>query len=180
MKIDVNIPVGVSGDFEIAHYTNQTTDNGWLGYLANKNESYDNYTVLLKEGCAMPIMQDSEAEYNEHQWLWDNAEGDILIGGLGIGLVNHVLLNNSNITSITIIEKYQDVIDLVWEHCAKDERFNLIHADIETWEIPTDSQWDIGFFDTWLSDNDWSLKEYKNNMIEKYSPHITQMNGWGW
>ena len=180
MKIDISIPSGVSGDFEIAHYTNETTDKRWPLYLLHTNESYDNYTVLLKEGCDMPIMQDSEAEYNDHQWLWDNAEGDIFIGGLGIGLVNHVLIDNPNITSITIVEKYQDVIDLVWEHCAKDERFNLIHADIETWEIPTDSQWDIGFFDTWLSDNDWSLKEYKNNMIDKYSPHITQLSGWGW
>ena len=74
MKIDISIPAGVSGDFEIAHYTKDTTDNRWPLYLLHTNESYDNYTVLLKEGCDMPIMQDSEAEYNDHQWLWDNAE----------------------------------------------------------------------------------------------------------
>tara|TARA_A100001391_G_C4976532_1_gene254090 strand:+ start:166 stop:708 length:543 start_codon:yes stop_codon:yes gene_type:complete len=180
MKINVNIPAGVSGDFEIAHYTKDTTDNRWPLYLLHTNEAYDNYTVLLKKGHSMPLMQDSEAEYNDHQWLWDNAEGDVIIGGLGVGLVNHVLIDNPNITSVTIIEKYQDVIDLVWDNCPKDERFTLIHADIETWEIPTDSQWDIGFFDTWISNDDWDLDEYKNNMIEKYGPYITKINGWCW
>ena len=176
MKVNVNIPAGVSGDFEIAHYTKDTTDNRWPLYLSKNNEA----TVLLKKGYSMPLMQDSEAEYNDHQWLWDNATGDVLIGGLGVGLVNKVLIDNSNITSVTIIEKYQDVIDLVWDNCAKDERFNLIHADINTWEIPADSHWDIGFFDTWISNDVWSLDEYKNDMIEKYSPHLTKINGWCW
>ena len=178
MKLNVNIPAGVSGDFEIAHYTKDTTDNKWPMYLYHKNEAYDNYTVLLKKGCTAPIMQDSEAEYNEHQWLWDNAKGDVLIGGLGIGMTHHVLIKNPNVTSITIIEKYQDVIDLVWDNCLKDERFNLIHADINTWKIPADSHWDIGWFDTWISDGDFH--EYQNNMIKKYTPHIAKINGWGW
>jgi hypothetical protein len=178
MKLNVNIPVGVSGDFEIAHYTKDTTDNRWPLYLLHTNEAYDNYTVLLKKGCDMPIMQDSEAEYNDHKWLWDNAKGDVLIGGLGIGMTHHILIENPNITSITIIEKYQDVIDLVWDNCVKDERFNLIHADINTWEIPADSHWDIGWFDTWISDGDWG--EYKTDMKKKYGPYITKINGWCW
>jgi hypothetical protein len=94
MKLNVNIPVGVSGDFEIAHYTKDTTDNRWPLYLLHTNEAYDNYTVLLKKGCDMPIMQDSEAEYNDHKWLWDNAKGDVLIGGLGIGMTHHILIEN--------------------------------------------------------------------------------------
>ena len=31
-RIEVNIPEGISGDFEIAHYTNETTDNRWQEY----------------------------------------------------------------------------------------------------------------------------------------------------
>ena len=137
MKLNVNIPAGVSGDFEIAHYTKDTTDNRWPLYLSKNNEAYDKYTVT-----------------------------------------HHILIENPNITSITIIEKYQDVIDLVWDNCVKDERFNLIHADINTWEIPADSHWDIGWFDTWISDGDWG--EYKTNMKEKYGPYITKINGWCW
>tara|TARA_R110002051_G_scaffold74699_2_gene136131 strand:- start:6058 stop:6495 length:438 start_codon:yes stop_codon:yes gene_type:complete len=143
-----------------------------------KNESAEEYTVLLKDGCPMPIMQDSYAEYAEHQWLWDNATGDVLIAGLGIGVIHQTLMDNPNITSVTIIENSQDVIDLVWEHCSKDERFTLIQEDIETWEIPTDSSWDIAWFDTWLIDNSLSMKEYNTLMNDRYSPFCNSIGVW--
>jgi len=178
-RIAVNIPEGTSGDFEIAHYTNETTDKQWQMYLVSKNESYPNYCVLTTTTCPMPIMQDSEGEYREHQWLWDNATGDVFIGGLGIGLCNAGLISNPNITSITIIEKSQDVIDLVWPHCLKDNRFNLIHADIETWTPPQDSQWDIMWFDTWCSDNTLSSQEYETLMRNRYSTYCADIGFWG-
>ena len=49
---------------------------------------------------------------------------------------------------MTIIENSQDVIDLVWPHCTKDNRFTLIKADIETWTPPANSYWDVIWFDT--------------------------------
>ena len=62
MRIEVDIPEGVSGDYEVAHYTDETTDKMWQIYLDMKNETHDSHTVLLKAGCDIPIMQDSEAE----------------------------------------------------------------------------------------------------------------------
>ncbi len=177
-RIQVNIPAGVSGDFEIAHYTNQTTDRQWQLYLDMKNESHTNYCVLIKDDCPMPIMQDSTAEYNEHQWLWDNAVGDVLIAGLGIGMVNEFLINAPNITSVTIVENSQDVIDLVWPHCAKDNRFNLIKADIETWTPPANSHWNVMWFDTWCSDNPLSGNDYKTAMVNRYLPYCSIMGFW--
>ena len=177
-RVKVNIPEGVSGDFEIAHYTNETTDNNWPMYLQMKDESFDTYTVLLKKGCPMPIMQDSLAEHNEHQWLWDNATGDVLIGGLGIGLVHQTLMGNSNVKSVTIIENSQDVIDLVWDNCVKDDTFTLIKADIETWNPPEGSSWDVAWFDTWLIDNSLSIKEYKALMEERYSNYVNNIGTW--
>ena len=93
-RIRVDLPEDVSGDYAIAHYTSETTENNWRAYLDMKGESLDSYTVLTKNGCPMPIMQDSIAEYNEHQWLWDNATGDVLIGGLGIGMCHQPLIDN--------------------------------------------------------------------------------------
>lgn len=178
-RITVNIPEGVSGDFEIAHYTNTTTDNQWQIYLQMKDESHPNYCVLLKNGCPMPIMQDSEGEYREHQWLWDNATGDVLIGGLGVGMLNSALMANSNVTSVTIIENSQDVIDLVWDDCPKDSTFTLIHADIETWNPPQGSQWDVAWFDTWTVDNSNSCQGYETAMINKYTTYCNDMGFWG-
>ena len=80
VRIEVGLPAGVSGDYEIAIFTDETVEKDWQLYLNMPKMSIDEYnswTVLLKEGCPMPIMQNSEAEYVEHQWLWDNATGDV-------------------------------------------------------------------------------------------------------
>jgi hypothetical protein len=178
-RITTNIPVGVSGDFEVATYTPDTNENNWKVYLAMKNESHATYNVLLKNSCPMPIMQDSEAEYNEHQWLWDNATGDVLIGGLGLGLVHQPLLNNPDISSVTIIESEQDVIDLVWNDCVKDSRFEIIKADFETWTPPPSTTYDVIWCDSWIADNLSTIQEYKTELTEKYSPHTNKLGFWG-
>ena len=174
----VILPEGISGDFAIRHFTGQTTDYMWESYLNMKSETAEEYTVLTKEGCSMPIMQDSFAEYREHQWLWDNATGDVLIGGLGIGLVHQTLMDNPNVTSVTIVENSQDVIDLVWDDCAKDDTFTLIKEDIETWIPPADSSWDVGWFDTWVHDNPLTMKAYKELMHNIYGDYITTIGSW--
>lgn len=179
MRIEVNIPEGILGDYEVAHYTSETTDNMWQTYLNMKNETHNSHTVLLKAGCSMPIMQDSEAEYNEHQWLWDNATGDVLIGGLGIGMCHQPLIDNPDVTSVTIVEISQDVIDLVWEHCAKDDRFTLILEDFETWEVPDGMEWDVIWADTWLIDNTLDNYDYKTVITNRYSPYTSNLGFWG-
>ena len=66
-----------------------------------KNESHSNYCVLIKDNWLRHAnyASYSEGEYREHQWRWSNATGDVLIGGLGIGMVNEFLINAPNINS---------------------------------------------------------------------------------
>ena len=179
MRIEVDIPEGISGDYEIAHYTNETEDNMWQVYLEMKGETDDAFTVLTKEGCPMPIMQDSEAEYNEHQWLWDNMSGDVLVGGLGIGMINQALIDNPNVTSVTIVEISQDVVDLVWDDCPKDDSFSLVVADFETWTPPEGTTYDVIWCDAWIWDNPLTYAAYRNLMTERYSPYTNEIGYWG-
>ena len=191
-RVEVNIPEGTSGNHEVAHYTDETTDNRWQEYLALKNESHDSYTVLIKtsDGTPMPIMQDSAAEYNEHQWLWDNATGDVLIGGLGLGMCHQPLIDNAAVTSVTIIELEQDVADLVWDDCAKDETFSLVVADFETWDPPEGSSFDTVWGDSWLTDNSLLMDDivtddnviitgYRTLITNRYSQYTDNIGFWG-
>ncbi|MDP6770731.1 MAG: hypothetical protein QF704_08565 [Anaerolineales bacterium] len=165
MRITVNIPEAVNGDFEIKKVT---TD-----FVANRSEPLDTYTVLYMDGIS--IMQDTTHEYMEHRPLWDNATGHVLIGGLGIGFVNQKLIDNPNVTSVTIVEKYQEVIDLTWPHCPKDDKFTLIHDDVVTWE-PT-QHFDVGWFDTWISP--WGpYSEYNEILYGRYINHCDKLMFW--
>ena len=178
-RIKVNIPTGISGNYLVAQYTRETQSRMWQNYLAMKNEPYDNHTVLIKDSCPMPIMQDSQAEYNEHQWLWDNATGHVLIGGLGLGMIHQALIDNPNVTAVTIIEKEQDVVDLVWDHCPKDDTFTLVLADFETWNPPADSSFDTVWGDTWLVDNSLTMAEYRTLITNRYSQYTSNIGFWG-
>ena len=133
---------------------------------------------LVKQSMNKSIMKDSAWEHHTHKWLWDNATGDILVAGLGIGFLNKELIDNHNFTSVTIIENSQDVIDLVWPYCAKDSRFTLIKEDIETWNIPTGSHWDIGWFDSWIGDNPLSYGGYIDAMKYKYNSYCDKIGFW--
>ena len=141
-------------------------------------ETIDGECTLFENSFPRSVMKDCSYEVKAHEWLWKNATGDILVAGLGIGFLNKVLIDYLDFDSVTIIENSQDVIDLVWEHCAKDETFTLITADIETWEIPEDSHWDYGWFDTWLVDNPMNIRQYKDLMYEKYGDYVTTMGNW--
>tara|TARA_R110002051_G_C8704465_1_gene494876 strand:- start:272 stop:814 length:543 start_codon:yes stop_codon:yes gene_type:complete len=169
-RVEVEIPEGIAGIYSIAVGNERS-------YSKHKPDDYESTTYLWKHGITQPIMQNSPAEFVEHEWLWNNMIGDVLIGGLGLGMVNHKLIE-SDVTSVTIIEKEQDVVDLVWENCPKDNRFTLLIEDVETW-VPTDGlHWDVGWFDTWLSDNPLSIDAYSQLVYERYSPYIDKIETW--
>jgi spermidine synthase len=165
MKLTFDIPEAINGNFEIKKIT---SDN-----ISNKNEPLDTYTVLYKDNQG--IMQDTTHEYIEHQPLWDNATGDVLIAGLGIGFVNQKLIDNKNVTSVTIIEKHKEVIDMVWSHCPKDDSIILIHDDIITWNPIR--KYNVGWFDTWLTEcGDYS--NYNKILYNKYEKYCEWIGFW--
>lgn len=125
------------------------------------------------------VMTNSKKEHEEHEEFWKNATGDILITGLGLGFSHKPLIDNETITSVTIIEKYQDVIDLVWEHCPKDDRFNIIHTDANIWEIPEESHWGCIWIDHWVYNiSEDTEEEFIKSMTDKYSPYCDWLGLW--
>ena len=74
------------------------------------------------------------------------------------------------------------MIDLVWDHCAKDDRFRLIHADI--YDVHFDKRndlFDVGWFDSWTSqdgveDNFADPMNYERDMRERFSDIVTDMH----
>ena len=182
------IPDGEIGEYRIHNCTESTGEDSWLNYVNYASVPSGNYTVLYRRfGTSyLNIMQDTDREYTEHDWLTQRMSGDILIGGLGIGMVHIPLLASNDVTSVTVVESEQAVIDLVWDYCAKDDRFTLVHDDIHTWTPPEGSSWDVGWFDTWLTtdcDEDGNIigsEGYKTMIEDKYGSLVTEIGGWNW
>ncbi len=70
-----------------------------------------------------------------HWWaMEDHAQfysGHVLVAGLGLGLIIHALAANPRVTRITVVEREQDVIDLVAPLVPAVE---IVHGDFWEWD----------------------------------------------
>lgn len=93
------------------------------------------YTGLYKlnEKGYQVIMSDTPAEIRDHFLFVLHAFGDILINGLGLGIVLQALLQKTNVSSITVVEIDSDVITLIGKHF-DDPRLTIVNADAEKYD----------------------------------------------
>jgi len=163
LRYKVNIPNGVSGNYKVV------------------NGRFDgDHTVLYQyiNGAWMNIMEDTEEEAAQASAFLSAATGDVLLAGLGLGMVLQPLIDNRNVTSITIIEKYQEVIDLVSPHIVSSKTINVINDDIYTWN--PDKNYDVAWFDSYIypQDGDEPLGDYLSAMTTKYRTVVGSAYFW--
>ncbi len=97
---------------------------------------------IENDGKIVHLFEDEKEIMNNMQWddllndvFMDNAIGDVLIIGLGIGLILDDLIGDDTISSITILEKYQEIIDLVAPYYESlSDKINIINGDVFQWE----------------------------------------------
>lgn len=97
------------------------------------------------------MMSDTNMEKETNRLFIENAKGRVMIGGLGIGLIIENLRDKINagiVTEITIYEKYQDVIDLVYP-IYKDLPIKVVCADILEYKPQKGEVYDTIYFDIW-------------------------------
>ncbi len=130
---------------------------------------HDDEETLLKHNNQY-IMSDHESETHEHIPFFNQPLcGKILVTGLGVGLINEYLIAIPEIERVVIVEKYKEVIEMVWPHCKRDERFEVVHADAETWE-PT-MHFDYAWLDHWTEHFDMKREDWWESVYEKYKHH---------
>ena len=98
-----------------------------------------------------------------------NSIGRVLVAGLGLGLVTHELLDNSDIDSITVIERNKDVIDLISPLLPKAEgiKLQIINKDFYDFIHESEEDFDRIIVDLWTSG---SLEETKRILHEEVIP----------
>jgi hypothetical protein len=105
--------------------------------------------VLPEDRQWVPIMSDTPAEIVEHALALNNATGNVLITGLGLGCLPHALLSKPDVTRIDIIEIDPDVIELTGAYFI-DPRVHIHQgsaADLSA--VPADLRWDYAWHDIW-------------------------------
>lgn len=78
------------------------------------------------------------------------AYGDVLCVGLGIGYFPFIASKKLGVNSVTIVEKNEDVINLVYPQIAN-KKTNVIQADFYNYARTTDERYDFIYLDVWGS-----------------------------
>ena len=137
-----------------------------LRALLNGNGGFDcvtagQYVKLSVNNILM--MSDTDMEKRTNYEFISNAKGDVMIAGLGIGLILHNLENKvktGEVKSITVYEKYQDVIDLITPYY-KHLPITVKCEDILNYLPPKEETYDTIYFDIWPTIDTDNLKDIR-------------------
>ena len=121
------------------------------------------------------MMSNTPMEIRTNRGVMNNANGHVLIAGLGMGVILMPIYKNKNVKSITVVEYNKSVIDLV-KPCLPGD-IKIIHKDIH--EFEPEIKYDVIYFDIWLeidSDNWDEMKKLTKKF--KYKLNRSNSNCW--
>lgn len=157
---------GKCGDFEIKKFAVSRNDiRAMLDGIPPGNY------VSLRNNLKC-IMSDTPMEKRTNSWFVANAFGDVLIGGLGIGMILLAIQDKECVKSITVIEKNQEVIDLVLHQLPLNKKVNVIHADVFDWKPQKGVKYDCVYMDIWSGINRDIYKKQMVPLKRKYSRYL--------
>jgi len=104
--------------------------------------------IKLQNPCDV-IMSNTSMEKRSNARFVMDVHGDVFIAGLGIGLIVLPIQDKEEVKSITILEKYPEVIELVGKQLHLNEKVKIIQGDVFDYEFPKGTKFDTLYFDIW-------------------------------
>lgn len=177
MQIEIKVPDGVSGNWQVNTVTLEHNEIGELISMAKTGRGVPpgTYKQLLRGGRV--IMSNTPNEIRDFMGFVRYASGSVLINGLGIGVVVQALLDKPSITDITIIEQSEDVINLVADTYRSDPRVIIIHADAFNYKPPKEKRYNAVWHDIWDDICTDNLEEMKR-LHRKYGRISNYQESW--
>lgn len=112
---------------------------------------YTDATLATGGEC---VMEDTSPELRLHLEFIMRARGRVLVMGLGLGCVVRGLMENPRVTHVDVVEREQDVLDLVRPHASFDDRVEVHHADaFEYLGREPRARWNCAWHDLWSDPN---------------------------
>ena len=138
-------------------------------------------TLRITDDCGKSQVMMSDLHYERVTCVdvVERAHGDVLIAGLGLGMILHPILDKPAVSSVTVVEKYHDVVDLISPTLPNDDRLTIITDDIFTW-IPTiNRRYDVIWFDIWPDMEAHRLREMRQ-LHRRFRNYLNSSNPECW
>lgn len=139
----------------------------------------------------IPVMSDTPSEIAEHAEVIEGASGDVVITGLGLGVIVSALLAKPDVRTITVVEIDKDVIALTGPYYADEPRVTIVNMDaLKAAEAFEDEGqfFDYAWHDIWTFISEGNLSDDTRaehgisyqTMFEAYSDIADTQNAWAY
>jgi hypothetical protein len=156
----------------------------WQAQLQWKIQAgYDIVTFLKRMTLATPhsdgetVMEDSARELRKHLPIWLEAQGRILVTGLGLGCVVRGLLAKPEVEQVDVLEIDRSILRVVGHEFIGNRRVHLHLADAFDWQ-PGHKQFDYAWHDIW-SEGESHISVLHARLMLRYSDFVKRQGAWG-
>jgi spermidine synthase len=174
------LPEGQLGLATIRHFEVSEADSRFTalrGMIGGRRDDYvapGRYAQLLVGRTLM--MSDTQMERRSNYEVVRQARGHVFISGLGLGMILHPILNNPEVTQVTVVEKYADVIKLVGPTLPHQEKLTFVEADVMTWKPAKGTKYNVIYHDIWPDITEDNLKDMA--ILHRRFAHFKAPGGW--
>lgn len=161
----------IEDDFDMRMYNMRAICDGH-GYLCVRPGTYRR----LRRGKTI-VMTNTPMEVMTNREAYNRATGRVLINGLGLGMLLEAILSKPDVTYVRVIEKEQDVIDLVGPHFAHDPRVEIVCADALEYKPEKGEHFDFAWHDIWDTIGEDNLPEMAT-LGRRYGKRRCADQGW--
>ena len=127
----------------------------------------EKYARLRINGETM--MSETPMEHRTNYNFVRYAHGDVLIGGLGLGMILMAIQDKDDVCSITVLENSDDVIAAVASQLPLNSKVRILKEDVFTWK--PDMKFDSIYMDIWYYPNEDAYEQMKN-LKRKYGHYL--------
>jgi hypothetical protein len=153
---------------------------------ANRQEAVDPGKYIKLYVDDILTMSDTTMEKDSNYEFLYQANGDVLVAGLGIGLIILPALQKKEVKSIEVIEKNVDVIHAVEMQLRSylmdqglNRKLTVIHGDIFKYKPERGKKWDTIYFDIWYNICADNLEEI-TKLKRKFARRLNRTNPKCW
>ena len=177
------VPEGKSGEYAIEHYTIPEDKARLAVTMATYHRDYLGRAIFAGEFCKLThsggiVMSDSGGERYSNVEIVREAHGNMLIAGLGLGMILCGILPKPEVESVTVVEISHDVCHLILPHLSKylSKHIKKLRVDEDdVYNYTPDRKYDMIYFDIW---GDYSGDTYEDTKVlhRKFRKYLDRSN----
>lgn len=156
------------GRFGIDHFTIDSNTLSGARAMIRQGIPAGEY-VRLTDGFEV-VMSNTPMEKRTNRQFVETAHGRVLIGGLGIGMIILAIQDKEDVNEIIVIEKNQEVIDLIQPQLNFNNKVKIVKGDVFTYE--PEGKFNTIYMDIWYAIGSDIYKEEMMPLMKRYRKYL--------